>query len=85
MVIGGLKKQDKIQEISKIPFLGDLPLLGALFRFEGESTVNSELVVFITPQVIVSPELTSEEEKYLADAVYVSPDLPKTKLGNGEE
>jgi type IV pilus secretin PilQ/predicted competence protein len=85
VVIGGLKKQDKIQETSKIPFLGDLPLLGALFRFEGESTVNSELVVFITPQIIVNPTLSEEEQKYLADAVYVSPDLPETKLGNGEE
>ena len=85
VVIGGLKKQDKIQETSKIPLLGDLPLLGALFSFEGESTVNSELVVFITPQVIEKPALSSQEKKYLADAVYVSPDLPETKLGNGEE
>ena len=85
VVIGGLKKQDKIQETSKIPLLGDLPLLGALFRFEGESTTNSELVVFITPQIIVKPELTKDEQRYLADSVYVSPNLPETKLGNGEE
>ncbi len=85
VVIGGLKKQKKIQETSKIPLLGDLPLLGALFRFEGESTVNSELVVFITPHVVEKPELSEEEQKYLADSTYVSPSLPKTKLGNGEE
>jgi len=85
VVIGGLKKQDKIQETSKIPLLGDLPLLGALFRFEGESTVNSELVVFITPHVVEKPELSEEEQRYLADSVYVSPSLPETKLGNGEE
>ncbi len=85
VVIGGLKKQKKIQETSKIPLLGDLPLLGALFRFEGESTVNSELVVFITPHVIERPELSDEEHRYLADSVYVSPSLPETKLGNGEE
>ena len=85
VVIGGLKKQDKIQETSKIPLLGDLPLLGAAFRFEGESTVNSELVVFITPQIVEKPGLSEEEERYLADSVYVSPNLPETKLGNGEE
>ncbi|MHC5158379.1 MAG: secretin N-terminal domain-containing protein [Planctomycetota bacterium] len=82
VVIGGLKKQDKIQETSKIPLLGDLPLLGALFKFEGESTVNSELVVFITPHVVVKPKLTEEEKQYVADSVYVSPNLPETKLGN---
>lgn len=85
VVIGGLRKQDKIQETSKIPLLGDLPLLGALFRFEGESTINSELVVFITPHVVEQPTLSDDEKRYLADSVYVSPNLPKTKLGNGEE
>lgn len=82
VVIGGLKKQDKLQEISKIPLLGDLPLVGALFRFEGEKTINSELVVFITPHVVVRPELNEVEKKYLADSVYPAPTLPETKLGN---
>lgn len=85
VVIGGMKKQDKLQEISKVPFLGDLPLLGGLFRFEGESTVNSELVVFITPHIITQPTLNADEQRYLEDSVYVSPTLPDTKLGNGEE
>lgn len=82
VVIGGLKKQDKVQEISKIPFLGDLPLLGALFKFQGESTINSELVVFITPHLVENPALSDDEQKYLADSVYVSPTLPETKLSN---
>jgi type IV pilus assembly protein PilQ len=85
VVIGGLKKQDKVHETSKVPFLGDLPLLGELFRFHAESTVNSELIVFITPHVIVQPKLTDDEQRYLADSVYVSPNLPETKLGNGEK
>ena len=82
VVIGGLKKQDKVQEINKIPLLGDLPLLGALFKFQGESTINSELVVFITPHLIEEHSLSEEEKKHLADSVYVSPTLPDTKLGN---
>ena len=85
VVIGGLKKQDKLQQINKVPFLGDLPILGALFKYESESTVNSELVVFITPHIITQPTLSDEEQRYLADSVYVSPTLPDTKLGNGEE
>jgi type IV pilus assembly protein PilQ len=85
VVIGGLKKQDKIQETSKVPLLGDLPLLGELFKFHGESTVNSELVVFITPQIVVKPELSEEEQRYLADSEYVSPNLPETRLGNGQD
>jgi type II secretory pathway component GspD/PulD (secretin) len=82
VVIGGLKKQDKLQEINKIPLLGDLPLLGQLFKFQGESTINSELVVFITPHLIEQPKLTEEELGFLANSVYAKPVEPETKLGN---
>ncbi|MHC4751567.1 MAG: secretin N-terminal domain-containing protein [Planctomycetota bacterium] len=64
IVIAGLQKQTVNTLQSKIPMLGDLPLLGALFRYEGEETVNSELVVFITPRVIEEPVLTETETKY---------------------
>lgn len=80
VVIGGLKKKDVSQRINKIPLLGDIPLVGLLFRSEGEATVNSELVIFITPHVIEEPVLTAQEQEYLADTVFVSPRLPETKL-----
>lgn len=81
VVIGGLKKQDVSQQINKIPLLGDLPLLGGLFKFEGESTVNSELVVFITPHIVAQPILSAEEQKHLENTVFISPRLPNTRYG----
>jgi type IV pilus secretin PilQ/predicted competence protein len=80
VVIGGLKKQDVSQQKNKIPLLGDIPMLGALFRFEGESTVNSELVVFITPHLVKEPVLSEEEQRHLENTVFVSPSEPKPKL-----
>lgn len=80
VVIGGLKKQEISQQVNKVPLLGDLPLLGGLFRFEGESTINSELVIFITPSVITDPRLTDEEERHLANTVFTSPRVPEPKL-----
>ena len=68
VVIGGLRKKDTIMETSKVPLLGDIPLLGALFRFEGEKTVNSELVVFIRPRIVIEPTLTSKEEYFLSES-----------------
>ncbi len=65
VVIGGLRKQEVTQEISKIPLLGDIPILGWVFKFVGEQTVNSELVVFITPKVIENLTLSETENKYL--------------------
>jgi type IV pilus assembly protein PilQ len=81
VVIGGLKKQDVSQQIDKVPFLGDLPLLGLLFRFRGESTVNSELVVFVTPTVINTPVLTKSEQTYLKNSVFEAPKIPDIHRG----
>jgi type IV pilus assembly protein PilQ len=65
VVIGGLRKKDSITETSKVPLLGDIPLLGALFTFKGEKLVNSELVVFITPRLVERPLLSEAESHYL--------------------
>jgi type IV pilus assembly protein PilQ len=58
VVLGGLRKKDATQQTNKIPFLGTLPVIGAAFRFEGETTTTSELVVFVTPKIVDKPVLT---------------------------
>lgn len=80
VVIGGLRKQTVNQLISKIPLLGDIPLIGWIFRYEGEETVNSELVVFITPRIIEEPILTETESRYLEDTDIGSPVSPTTRI-----
>ena len=57
MVIGGLiNKNDNVQT-NKVPLLGDLPLVGTLFRSHNITTQDSELLIFITPEII--PERVS--------------------------
>lgn len=80
VVIGGLRKEEVTQEISKIPLLSDIPLLGALFKFQGENTVNSELVVFITPRLIEESVLTESEAEHLRQTEIPSPKPPSTKI-----
>jgi type II secretory pathway component GspD/PulD (secretin) len=80
VVIGGLRKEEVATEVSKIPLLGDIPILGALFKFEGESTINSELVVFITPRVIEDAVLTEAEAEYLEATEISGPKPPVTKI-----
>lgn len=65
VVIGGLRKQDVVEQINKVPFLGDIPLIGNLFKFTGKKNVVNELVVFITPHIIKIPTLTPLEMKQL--------------------
>ena len=52
MVIGGLIDSDESRSLSKIPFLGDIPILGAFFRSVRTSKTETELMIFLTAHVI---------------------------------
>ena len=79
VVLGGLRKKDVSQQTNKIPLLGDLPLIGGLFKFEGEETITSELVVFITPWIIEAPLLSETELKQLGVTDFEGPAPAATK------
>ena len=51
MVIGGLIGSEETRSLSKIPFLGDLPILGAFFRSVRTSKSESEIMIFLTAQI----------------------------------
>lgn len=52
VVIGGIYTQDKHKTITRIPFLGSLPIIGYLFRNESSGNKRTELLIFITPKII---------------------------------
>ena len=52
LVIGGLIDSDKSLVTRKLPFLGDIPLLGKAFRYEAGHDVDRELLIFITPHIV---------------------------------
>nr|WP_239550851.1 SPOR domain-containing protein [Halanaerobacter jeridensis] len=52
IAIGGLIQETERENMSKIPFLGDMPVLGKLFRTEKTEHEKRELVIFITPKII---------------------------------
>jgi general secretion pathway protein D len=72
VVIGGLIQNTKSEAESKVPFLGDIPMLGNLFKRKVTSEDKSELMIFLTPHVIQIPAqlvaLTSTERAH-SDAV----------------
>ena len=55
VVIGGLISDRFERRDRKVPFFGDIPLLGGLFRSHNETTVKTELLIVLTPHVIESP------------------------------
>jgi type II secretory pathway component GspD/PulD (secretin) len=88
VVIGGLRERNVVQQISKVPLLGDLPLLKALFSYKGEKIVNSELVVFITPYIVSDASvLSGREAKRLVESEKElrEPEAPSTTLDSRED
>ena len=85
IVLGGLRKKEVTQQINKVPLLGDLPLLGGLFRFEGEDTVNSEIVVFITLRIIKQPVLSETEKRAYEVTEFGGPKVTATRAEKSEE
>lgn len=52
VVIGGIFELTEIDDTTKVPLLGDIPVMGALFRNKSKTANKSELLIFITPRVI---------------------------------
>ncbi len=84
VVLGGMRKKDTAKQINKVPFLGDLPLFGPLFRFEGESTTVGELVVFITPYIVTEPMMTEHEREAYDTTDFPPPQPSTTRAENAE-
>ena len=55
VIIGGMIQTQKAESESKIPFLGDIPWLGNLFKRKIKSGSDTELIIFLTPHIIQAP------------------------------
>ena len=51
-VIGGIYEEAITNSVEKVPFLGDLPFLGYLFKTTGRTSDKQELLIFLTPRVV---------------------------------
>ncbi|MBN1587860.1 MAG: hypothetical protein JW937_10610 [Candidatus Omnitrophica bacterium] len=75
VVIGGLIQTIEENTLSKVPILGDVPIMGALFRHKDDALVDKELIVFITPHIPGADRTQDDEVDRIADEV----------LGKGRE
>ncbi|MFH2139031.1 MAG: secretin N-terminal domain-containing protein [Candidatus Omnitrophota bacterium] len=63
IVMGGLIKDTTSKIRTKVPILGDIPLIGLLFRSYVDTKVKKEIVVFITPHILKVPSILTKEQK----------------------
>lgn len=52
VVISGLIREDRVKDVYKVPLLGDIPLLGLLFRSKTERNQRTNLLIFVTPHIV---------------------------------
>ena len=52
VVLGGVFKTEDLESVSKVPYLGDIPYVGYLFRKTSTSKTKTELLIFITPRIL---------------------------------
>lgn len=71
IVLGGLLDDNERRTIEKVPFLGDIPVIGELFRSRGKSRIKTNLMVFIRPTILRSRDdarnFSSNRYDYIRD------------------
>lgn len=75
VIAGGLKRTDQSNTVSKIPFLGDIPLLGRLFQLSDSRKSESTLFVFIRPVILRDDQF--EDLKYLSERHLTAAGMPR--------
>ena len=81
IAIGGLISNDKSTSESKIPLLGDIPVLGNLFKFSTHAQQKSELLIFLTPHIVQAPaQLAAMTAHESSQAPMLTNSIPELEL-----
>jgi general secretion pathway protein D len=83
VVMGGLTREEIREVHDKIPLLGDIPLIGKLFRSKGETTQKKNLLIFVTANIL-SPggtPIRSHSKEPPKEPIYRSPKEGHWNLG----
>jgi general secretion pathway protein D len=77
VIIGGIIRDAQTKSATKVPILGDLPLIGGLFRSTDTTKSKTELMVFLTPRIVRSPAqaatMTDQQKSQLRTPIPPSP------------
>ncbi|MGB5196371.1 MAG: secretin N-terminal domain-containing protein, partial [Candidatus Deferrimicrobium sp.] len=72
VVLGGMMQETFTNTTSQVPLLGDIPLLGALFRFKSVSRQKTNLLIMLTPRIIREPgemlETSAEQQRKMNES-----------------
>ncbi len=78
LVMGGLVNDNSTKGNTKVPILGDIPLLGWLFRSETKTQNKKNLIIFVTPTIVQDEDFQPTETDFLKTKITEG---PKVKFG----
>lgn len=85
VALGGLIREDVQKVQDKIPFLGDVPLAGRLFRSDADQKIKKNLVIFVTPRILDAegqPRRADAEETEIVKPLGLPQDLPQPSISS---
>jgi len=85
VIIGGLIKNDELASRSKIPLLGDIPFIGALFRGDSYNNAKTNLVIIITPYIVETSTDLAKLRKRLTELDTLQKKYSKNVLNSIKE
>lgn len=80
IVVSGILRSEDTNIVRKFPILGDIPLLGELFKSREKSKTTTELLIFITPMVIENPDEADTVNKPFRDELQRQRDIMREKV-----
>ena len=85
VVIGGMIRDDKVENVSSVPILGSIPIIGALFRSQSTTTQKNNLLIFLTPHVISSSKQLQDAARDRAKGRPEFPEEIRERMNLGED
>ncbi len=85
VALGGLITEDVQKVQDKVPFLGDIPLAGRLFRSDADQKLKKNLVIFVTPRILDAegqPRRGDTEDPEIVKPLGLPQDLPQPTLNS---
>ena len=88
VILGGMMQETVSNNESRVPLLGSIPILGNLFKFSSISRKKTNLLIFLTPHIIKSPEdmfeVTTENQKKMDKFIEENKEEVKKILPKGK-
>ena len=83
--LGGLITENVVKAQDKVPFLGDIPLAGRLFRSNNDQKIKENLIIFVTPRILDAegqPRRDETEESEIVKPLGLPQDLPQPSVSS---